>query len=285
MRSFFIITAILMGVGTSYAEGIKCYDSNNTVGVEAPKGWIADFDTAKKIGVCAFFYPEEFKFKNAPIVFYPNISDSGLKIANGKIDIEAFIKSDLESFKTKSLKLKIETLTPFTSDSGLKFIIKKIVNGPPPNEFEAIAYLPMNKAVFLGVFSSRSEKDFKKYESSIIKILNLVWKEKREDLFKTQSIQANKDLLSEVGKVYETKYTQSIGSDLANAMKKCSKLGDRGFNAVLQISENGRIQDWINEADEIENSGPCVKESIKDVVGTKPPFAPFHILIEMKIQD
>lgn len=282
-----LLLPILLTVLSSkaYAEKFTCYDEFNSIVIEPPKDWIPDYRSAKQNGVCNFFYPTGFDINSAPIVVYANFNHENLKMQGNRIDLEDYIKDDIAPFLNSEPKPSIESPPNFLSRSGRNYRLKKITNGRAPNGFEIVAYLPLQKSIFMVVFSARTKQDFKKYEPVFMNILDYAKVVDRKFLFADAQRIALSNSKMDSGIDFDKRLFRSeFGAALASALKTCSKKGDRGINAVLEFAEDGNINEWTNESSDAASASACVKVKIGNAAGPRPPFAPYHYLLEVKIK-
>lgn len=143
--------------------------SDVTVGTKAPDGWVRDNTLFSRYGVCAFYYIKGKDFNSSPVVIYPKIifGQAGEKAIN------SIVSNMVKTFKSsKAFRLKNEK--PYQSKNGFNFVVKHFLNGPPPNQFEAVGYLSFKNSIFLLVYSARTEVDFNKYMSKFTEALDRV---------------------------------------------------------------------------------------------------------------
>lgn len=268
---FFLSTTLL-------ADTNICFNKKTAFSVTGIDGWTEDYVNAKKLGLCVLYVVKGYNFDNSPAIFYPNLADAEKNIKNEK-NIESFIKDDLKHFQSKNTKItKSENLN---TKNSMKFFIRNIVDGPPPNEFESIAYAPADESVFMGVISARNSESLKKYNNEFLKILENIKPLKKSDLFNTYKELAEQD--SKKDQKFEGQYIKSIGPNIASSMKACVSKNDKGFKAIFRISEDGTLEGWISNGTE-DSLSVCVRKKMTGIAGAKPPFSPFHILFSMELK-
>lgn len=157
MKQFIML---LYFVGISHlacaADNI-CFDDNNAFSTQAPTGWVADTAKAKELGLCVVYFLKGKDFDSSPAIIYPRLVSSEKE---GKAAIEKLLGEDTARLKEKSNTVKVIEQKSIKNKHGLNFEIRHFRNGPPPNEFEAVAYHAGKKAILISVLSTRSEKDF-----------------------------------------------------------------------------------------------------------------------------
>lgn len=256
------------------ADGVICFDRKNTVLAEAPRGWIADYESGKKIGLCVVFYPRGTTFHTTPALIYPNLvtTDEAL---------QPFIEGDLERF-SRTTGSKVETLPAIRADDQMSFELRRLVNGPPPNEHEIIAYHAADGAILLAVLSARTAANIDAYRGSFQTFLEQMRVIPQGGLYPALARIADDDSKKPGGAEYQRRLMSSIGKYLADAMRACAKPTSEGFSAVIQVNDRGAIAEWINDSN--GPLGACVRGQMKSVQGPPPPFAPFHAKLRMALK-
>jgi hypothetical protein len=278
-----VASGLLWGILSSraFADGAICYSAKSAFLSTSPGGWVADYEAARKLGLCVLFHPANYSFDSAPAIIYPNMSEFTKTLPSGELDLQGYIERDLASFKDRGSDLKIQEAPSVTASSGTKFVIRDLLNGPAPNEFEEVAYSSANQAVFLAVYSARKKDEFDKYKDAFREFLLNVNTVDRGALYSIEKENAALDDAKVEGKNFYRIFLAGIGQNFANAMRSCSRPGSKGFNCVLQISSTGRVNEITFENE--DETTTCVKKLLTGVSGPKPPFAPFHVSIAMKI--
>jgi hypothetical protein len=267
------ILILLSVVSNAYADGTICFDQNNAFAVSAPKGWQADFKMAKNLGLCVVFFPAgKFTFDTAPAVFYPNLVTT-------TDELEAFIASDLETFKRQSKKIKIEE-QPNMGKKAFSFVVRKTSFGAAPNEFELIAYHQADRAILVAALSMRTAADQKKYSAKFAELIGGIKQIPKKDLYGAFRKLAKDFVKTKEGKELDSKFPASVGEKLATATTECAKPGDTNADAVAVVSESGEITEWINKTD--DNVSQCIRKKMKGTKGVAPgslAYLPFDIKI------
>jgi hypothetical protein len=270
-----VISAFVSSASSSRAEGAICFDQRNTVSTDAPPGWVADYEAGNRLGLCVLFHPTGTSFDSAPAVIYPNLVTTAESLSS-------FIEGDLEAFTKKRAGAKVENLPGVGTGTDMAFELRRLSNGPPPTEQEIIAYHAADGAMFLAVLSARTVKNLDDARPAFETFLVRAKIIPRRDLYPKLASLAADDRKKSGGADYERRYFSSIGPRLSDAMRACAKPGSKGFSAVFQITERGSIGDWVNQG--TDPLGDCVRARMKGAEGPPPPFAPFHINLDMSIQ-
>lgn len=142
-----------------------------SIGTHAPEGWFLDQTVANQMGVCAFYLLNNFNLQSSPAIIYPRISAMNVK---GNSGIETLIQDVAKPYSKKSSKFKLEEQSSYKSAKNFEFKIRHFLNGPPPNEFEAAAYMPYKDRIFFAVFSARNKKSFYENKKSFFNFLENV---------------------------------------------------------------------------------------------------------------
>lgn len=236
--------------------------------IEAPRDWVADWDKGHQFGLCVMFYPRGTSFDRAPVVLYPNLVTTEELLG-------PFIDGDLERFKRAGASVKAEA----PSKEGLRFEVRRLEGGPPPNEQELIGYHAADHGMLLAVMSARTSRQLGQFESAFRAFLQTVEAVPRGRLYPTLVTLAAADLKKPGGAAYEKEFLRAAGPRLSAAMQSCYKQPSQGFEAVLQIAASGAVAGWIGDSP--DPVGQCVRARLTQ--GPPPPFAPFHLRLIMKV--
>ena len=167
-----IVVCMLMLASNGFAAGSICYDDNNAFATVAPDGWVADYDTANRLGLCVMYILEGTDFDTSPAVIYPRL------VATEDPDETAVSNMILQSEKMLrdrgGDKLSIIALPTETNGHGVEFQVRYFRDGPAPNEYEMVAYHGAKNAVFLVVYSTRSESVFEAHKAKLKEVLGQV---------------------------------------------------------------------------------------------------------------
>lgn len=188
MRLLLIFLATLTFLATWFsanapASDAICFDGNNSFATQAPSGWVADFDKAKEFGLCVIYYVRGTTFDSSPAVIYPNLVTTKL---NGKAAVDDNIALNTGRLKKRKPTVKVESKKPIKNKHGLSFEIRYFIEGPPPQEFEAVAYHAGKNAVLLSVFSTRSKKAFDSHKGKLNEFVEKIRQVSKDELKKHQ---------------------------------------------------------------------------------------------------
>lgn len=184
MKLSFMFLFLVMFLSAAKAADSICFDEHNAFSTQAPSGWVSDTAKAKELGICVVYFLKGKDFDSSPAVIYPRLVSSE-KI--GKAAIEKILDEDTSRLKAKSTTTKVIEQPIVKNKSNLEFEIRHFRYGPPPNEFEAVAYHAGNKAVLLSVLSARSEKDFNSQKSKLNEFVGAILPISRRELEKYKS--------------------------------------------------------------------------------------------------
>ena len=184
MKLIVLMFATLFSAQAMASDSI-CFDDNNAFGTQAPKGWVADFNKAKQLGLCVIYYVEGYDFNSSPAVIYPNLLSSE---EQGENAIKEMIAYNTKRLRARGApKLKVVEKSKITNPHGLEFHFRYFSNGPAPQEFEALAYHAGNKVVLLSVFSARSLKAFEAHKKKLEEFAMDIRPVSREEVKKYKS--------------------------------------------------------------------------------------------------
>jgi hypothetical protein len=156
MKHFAFIVAYWLA-GTAFAADTICFDKGNAFATSAPKGWVSNKEQAAQLGLCVVYHVKGANFDSSPAVIYPRLVATR---DEGDEAIKQIIAQNTTILRRVSKSLEVSKLPAQTNASGLIFQIRHFFDGPPPNEFEAVAYHAGRQAVLLAVFSSRTRHGF-----------------------------------------------------------------------------------------------------------------------------
>jgi hypothetical protein len=123
--------------------------------IDAPKGWIVDKETGKRLGTCCVFYPRGATWDNAETVMYPSIA----KKVPGQSTLDEFMKSDLAGFRGHDPGMSYEDAQDIPLQN--KRVAKvRLFHGVNRGSSEAVAYIDEENFIALFVMSSKTEKGF-----------------------------------------------------------------------------------------------------------------------------
>jgi len=163
----------LKSIATNKIENIDVVliRETTTIGMHAPKGYFLDRTSAEGMGICGFYLNTGKSFHTSPTLIYARISAPGIA---GEKGVESLVKEVSNSYKSQSPTFKLEKKPEYKSKSNLKYTIRYFMNGPPPNNFEAGAYLQRDKAVMLVIYSAKTEKEFSAFLPAFYETLDRI---------------------------------------------------------------------------------------------------------------
>lgn len=144
----------------SYGDSFICFDKHQSFAIEAPNGWVADYKKGEGLGACVVYYLKGETFDSSPAIIYPVLA--GMK-ESGTNAIKANIALNTKKLKSRKSSLKVTQKKSITNSSGLRFDVHYFSEGPAPQEYEAVGYHGVKKAVLLAVYSARNKANFKKH--------------------------------------------------------------------------------------------------------------------------
>lgn len=104
-----------------------------------------------------------------------------------------------------------------------------------------------------------------------------------DDLYEQIKVKSQSDGISPEGEVYLKKLDKDFKELINNAFSQCLKGGifsrPRLFNLVLRLDAKGLIEQVV--ASEANDASKCVNEHLKGKPMPVPPFAPFHVLVDV----
>jgi len=272
MRYLCWILFIFMAAMEAIAGEVSCYNEYGSFAMQTPKNWQTQYSNA--LGPCAFFFPAGFTFDNSPAVIYPNFVES-------YENIESFIDGDLESFAKKAPSIKIEKLPTLKTAKKLTFLMRRILEGPAPNEYELIAYHKAKGAFLIVVLSVRTAGELRKNEQIFNSFLQNIQPKSRSLFFAELKKRTETEKSLPGGAEFEQEYIKAMAPSLFPAFQKCAKQAKIGFDAVFQVDAKGFIVSWVNKED--SETGLCAKKEFNGFKGPSPPFEPFHVNLELSI--
>lgn len=136
-----------INTGMIYGEGYAYV-------LTAPKGWVLDNQSGISQGFHAVFYPAGSSWENGAVVCYTNAVPLEINET-----IDDVIKSDIDKFKKNSPDLKVEQKGLIFIDLDKKAKVAYFA-GDVNNNYEAIAYIPEEKAIILVGLSAKTKEGF-----------------------------------------------------------------------------------------------------------------------------
>ena len=255
----------------SLAEESLCYGHNRYFLMEVPDGWATDTVAAKMAGSCLYLYPSVHNQKSTPAF---------IKVRLAKLNkpgLEKQIEKDMKAEQLAGKLIRIDSEPDLINSFGQNFILKKIFeNSLTP--FEARAYLKSDIGLVITVVTKKNA-EIPLYEGIFKTFLNSIRSIAAENVFETLKLAAEQDKKNPTAKDFDVRYTHSIGPALSRALKSCRSSKSEASLAVIRVDESGKIIDWFDEKTTALNS--CVSKKMTGVRGTKTPFAPFRIILDL----
>lgn len=258
-----------------------CYSGNSSFAMSAPEGWRADEEGARRLGICVVYVLKESTFDDSPAVIYPNLVPVPPDSA-GNIDLPAFVERDLERFRERASTLKVTDGGSRETGAGLRFVSRRLLEGPRPNEFEEIAYHATEDAVLIAVLSTRTLAALDANRPALLAFLEGIRPLSRAALFAAQLERAKKDVATAAGAKFEGSFVTALASRLQAAMKSCVRPESQGFSAVLQVDAKGILREITFERDDA--LARCVGPMLRDFRGPRPPLPQFHLQLKMSLK-
>jgi hypothetical protein len=260
--------------------GAICTSANSAFATSAPAGWEADYDTAQRMRLCVVYRVAGFSFHSSPAVIYPNLIAHPTTLPER--DLERFIEDDIATFRKESPSLRVRRRNDVAAVSGLRFRVVEFIGAHPPNEFEEVAYLAANDAVFLGVYSARRKADLERYRPAFREFLDGTQRISRGQIVNQYSgLKKKAEEDRKRAPEFEAAYLRAIMNSLGEGMGQCAKAGP-GFEAVVMVSSQGMLQEIVFAQD--DELSRCLRSHLVGVAGPPPPFGPFHFLLDMRIR-
>lgn len=166
---------------TAVADHSICFDDQNAFVSSAPKGWVADYKKGKELGLCVLYYLKGSTFDSSPAVLYPNLVQSN----NSSAKIKEIVEINSQRLREKKSDITIQSKPSQKNKHGLLFENRHFLEGPSPQEYEAVAYhAAKGNSVLMAVLSTRSKNDFEKHKSSLTEFVETVRPISRNELDK-----------------------------------------------------------------------------------------------------
>lgn len=138
---------------------VICYSETAAFLIKAPKGWDNDSETAAQLGVCAVYAPAGSGYHDGVAVLYPNVGTAKGKNIEETADIQAeWIRSVLAK-RPQGESISVRAGAGIRTAKGQEAAIRFYDQGPPPNEWEAAAYMQHNGRLLMLVLSAREKAD------------------------------------------------------------------------------------------------------------------------------
>ena len=134
--------------GTGIAHG-----KDHAYFLTAPDGWVLDTSCGAEQGLYCCFYPKGSNW-NGPVVMYSNAA------AKESLTLEQAIEKDVETFREKSPKVKVDDAGTLTTSDGKKALVRNFTGDKWANH-EAVGYVGEDKVVVNIVLTARKKDDYK----------------------------------------------------------------------------------------------------------------------------
>ncbi len=260
---------------SAFAGKEICYEKDVLFSVNVPDGWINDTEAARNSRNCLVLYPLGEFHSKSPVV----INLRFLNLRSRKLPLEKGIERDIQNATIGAPgNARIETEPDFTNANGITFIQKRIFK-KFGNPFEARAYAKFPEGLQV-VMITRPQSDYVLYEGAYKTLLSQMSLIKKENLFNFLSQNATDDSRMPAASGYGTKFLNSIGKPISESLKHCHKNKGDATSAVIRVSEAGEIMDWFDQGKSQIND--CMSKRLVGKYGTKAPFGPFHIVLDLK---
>jgi hypothetical protein len=248
------------------AENTICYDKDHFFTLEIPTGWVNDTNLAASKHQCVALYPAGQSFKEQAVLLSVNISGS-------KIPVEKMVLQDTAA------ATKVTGSEPdYTNPNGLTFILRRSKNF---NQTALIARAFLKSPAKLRVILTVKEaSDIPTYEGVYKEFLTTIKTVKKEEVFGILKSNAEEDAKTPTGKDFNVRFLHSVGKKLSEVLKSCKSQNQLPEIAVIRISEAGEIMDWFDKSDNKFNQ--CVGKKMLHTKGTKAPFGPFHVIVDLE---
>ena len=139
------------------AFSVICYSESAAFVIEPPEGWDNDSESASLLGLCAMYVPNGSSYFDASAKIYPNVGPARGKTVEESADLQAeWIRSIMRK-RSQGENVTIRKGTGLKSEKGQDIAIRYYEQGPPPNEWEAAAYLQYNGRLFMLVLNARDK--------------------------------------------------------------------------------------------------------------------------------
>lgn len=286
MKKNSILCLIVLGLQVSLNTQVQandsiCFDALNNFFVRTPKGWVLDTDATVRLGYCAVFRKEEFKFHTSPAGIYVRILPFKKKNEKGELDVLKFIEEDLEPFQMRTNdRAQVRDEKEPVKPKGLNFLKRVLTGGPPPNEFERLAYLGANEAVLMVVLTARKEEDLEGFRKDFEEVLSELIPRTRLEM--TQMLQkwASVDELARESRKYFKLLKGSIEKNWSELTEKCLSAGIQFSGGTITLAQNGKLLTFF--AERASEESHCIEKRFRKWRFPSPPFAPFHFELKPK---
>ena len=141
------------------------YGPKAAFSIRAPKGWVLDNQAGVDQGLPCVLYPEGSTWAAADAVMYAKIASTDTT------DRGAFVKEAIAHMRKGNKEFKSKQVASGKTGDGHAYIINEYRHGKQEgaenSQFERVAYVQMPGAVAFIVFTTSSEKSYKKHGQAI----------------------------------------------------------------------------------------------------------------------
>ena len=136
---------------------VLCYRDTAAFVISPPTGWANDSEVMRALGLCAMFAPLGSTYNDAEAVLYPNMATAAGKNVEESADFQAEWVRKTFTDKPGGENIQVRRGEGFKTEQGLDVAIRLYDHGPPPNEWEAAAYLQHDGQLLMLVLSAREQ--------------------------------------------------------------------------------------------------------------------------------
>ena len=254
--------------------GTLCFDDEIFYGVEIPEGFTADLQQALKKKKCLMLLPLGSEIKKTS-----NTLMISIEALRSHEKLNEFIKKDLSILISTKQKSRMEKDPDLTTSQGLSFELWRVFNPDPELAFLGRAYYQTQNHILVISTSIKNEDEIPLYENVFKNLVLQIKKLESKNLFPYLKLQSEKDLTSPTGRNFDLRAINSLRGKYLEAQKACGK-NSKISSAIVRLNKNGEIQNWFDQ-NSPENLS-CLGKKLLGAQGTKPPFEPFHLVLDPK---
>lgn len=155
--------------GSGDVGGILYHRSKGFL-INPPQGFVNDKGAAERLGVPLLYVPEGKNFETARVFIYPKTGTISGEGEDAVSFLVAFTCSKLAT-RPGGQNLTVKEGRNIPTRTGGKFFVRHFNQGPPPNEWETVAYLSKGGTVLMLVLSARDaeerDKAFPTFEAMV----------------------------------------------------------------------------------------------------------------------
>jgi hypothetical protein len=139
--------------------GVICWRGESGFAIGLPKGWRDEPGAAQHFDVCFMAIPDGINFNDSPVILYPQVfNHPATETPAHAADLAARVARKDMSRKPGGKNMTVRTGESFTTPQGLHVEIRSFDNGPPPDAFEAAAYLTYHTGTLGLVLSAKTRE-------------------------------------------------------------------------------------------------------------------------------